>query len=77
MALCAFGVDPMSFTNRNSKFVRHAARIFKSNKSDMLKVLLLLIPGGRLLMRMLGMSIFKTTETLFFYEAVKAAVLAR
>ena len=77
MASCAFGVDPMSFTNKNSEFVQNATKIFKSNKADMLKVFLLLIPGGTFFMRLLGISIFKTTETLFFYDVVKAAVLAR
>ena len=77
MASCAFGVDPMSFTNKNSEFVQAAAKIFKSKPSDLLKVFLLLIPGGRIIMRLLGISIFKTAETMFFYDVVKAAVIAR
>ena len=77
LASCGFGVDAMSFTNKNSKFVQNAANIFRRSAMDMLKVLLVIIPGGRVIMRLFGISIFKTTETLFFYEVVKAAVLAR
>ena len=35
------------------------------------------MPGGRAVMRLLGVSIFKTAETMFFYDVIRAAVQAR
>ena len=78
MASCAFGVDARSFAKSGkSEFVQNASNIFRRNAVDMLKVLLTLVPGGRRVMAALGVSIFKTSETLFFYDVVKAAVRAR
>ena len=37
-------------------------------------MLLLLLPGGRAVMRLLGVSIFKQAETMFFYDVVRAKV---
>ena len=45
LASSAFGVDGESFTNKDSKFVRSAARMLEVSKFDMMIVSLRMIPG--------------------------------
>ena len=45
LASSAFGVDGESFKNKNSKFVKSAARIFEQTKLDMVIFSLRMVPG--------------------------------
>ena len=45
LASAAFGVDGESFTNKDSLFVKYAARIFEATKFDMTIFSLRMIPG--------------------------------
>ena len=45
LASAAFGVDGESFTNKESLFVKYAARIFEQTKLDMIIFSLRMIPG--------------------------------
>ena len=45
LASAAFGVDGESFTNKDSLFVKYAARIFEATKLDMTIFSLRMIPG--------------------------------
>merc|ERR1719471_2366325 len=45
LASSAFGVDGESFKNKDSKFVKSAARIFEQTKLDMIIFSLRMIPG--------------------------------
>ena len=45
LASSAFGVDGESFTNKDSKFVKSAARIFEQTKLDTVILSLRMIPG--------------------------------
>ena len=45
LASSAFGVDGESFTNKDSLFVKYAARIFEQTKLDMVVFSLRMIPG--------------------------------
>ena len=77
IASCAFGVDAESFTNDDSKFVLYASNIFQQTKTDALKMLTAMIPGGKALINALNIAMFKETETEFFYEAVVSSLRHR
>lgn len=77
IASCAFGVDAQSFTNPNSKFVQYAVNIFKQDFRMGALAFLAVLPFGRKIMNAFGLSVFKITETEFFYEAVIASLKCR
>jgi len=74
IASCAFGVDPESFTNKESSFVKNAARVFTTKPIDMLMILLALIPGFQTLNKYLKLSIFPAPETSFFVNIIKQTI---
>jgi len=74
IASCAFGVDPESFTNKDSNFVKNAARVFTTKPIDMLMILLALIPGFQTLNNYLKLSIFPAPETSFFVNIIKQTI---
>ena len=57
--------------------VQNAKRVFAVSGSDILKFFCFLLPGGRKLMNTMGISIFKTEETLYFYDILKSSVEKR
>ena len=71
LASCAFGIDAESFTNRNSKFVEHAANIF-TNKGSFTDILSLmkLVPGMAKLMQLFKINTQKPVETRFFRDVL-------
>lgn len=74
IASCAFGVDPESFTNKDSTFVKNAARIFTTKPKDMLMILLALIPGFQTLNSVLKLSILPAPETKFFARIINQTI---
>jgi cytochrome P450 len=75
IASCAFGVEAQSYsTTQDSLFIKYASTIFTSTTTDMIKAGVTMIPGGKLLMNMLGIHAFKTTETQFFYDIVMSTL---
>ena len=75
IASCAFGVNPDSFNNSNSKFVEYANTIFQQSFTDVLKFLTAVaIPGGRQVLKAFGISIFKEVNTQFFYKVLKTTL---
>ena len=78
LASCAFGVDGQSFEDKESIFVKNAARIFTITIVDQLKMFSgLLIPGMAELFRLLGMNSMKPKQTLFFVDVVKQTIRER
>ena len=78
LASCAFGVDGQSFEDKESIFVKNAARIFTITIVDQLKMFSgLLIPGMAELFRLFGMNSMKPKQTLFFVDVVKQTIRER
>ena len=77
IASCAFGLDAQSFSNRASKFVENARSVFRRNIWDALKLVPFFIPGGIPVLHALGISLFKMSETKFFYEIIKSTMERR
>ena len=77
LASCAFGVDAQSFSTENSQFVTNAKSMFDQTIYDMLKFALAMIPGGKLLLRSLDLSISPSRNVKFFYEVVTATLKYR
>ena len=77
IASCAFGVDAHSFEKQETNFVKNASSVFRRSASEGLKFFLALMPGGKLIMKYLNMSVFKIKETLYFYDVVKSTVTHR
>ena len=74
IASCAFGIDAQAFTDKDSKFVQNARAITNRGFKDALKILTVLLPGGRQILNGLGTSVMKSKETMFFFDLVKAAI---
>ena len=74
IASCAFGIDAQAFTDKDSKFVKHARAMTNRGFKDALKMLTVMLPGGRLILNCLGTSVMKSKETMFFFDLVKAAI---
>ena len=74
IASCAFGIDAQAFTNQGSDFLKNARGMTNRGLKDALKILTVVIPGGRHILKALGSSVMKSNETMFFFELVKAAV---
>ena len=79
IASCAFGVDSQAFTNKDSKFVQFANRIFKQSFTDGLKLIALFVPFdiGLWLFRLTNTSINKKNETEFFHDIVLESLRQR
>ena len=79
IASCAFGVDSQAFTNKDSKFVQFANRIFKQSFTDGIKLIALFIPFdiGVYLFRLTNTSINKQNETEFFHDIVLESLRQR
>merc|ERR1719186_2019193 len=74
IASCAFGVDPESFTNKDSVFVKNAARLFTTKTIDMLMIILALIPGFATINSFLKLSILPAPETKFFTKIIAQTI---
>ena len=72
IASCAFGVDAQAFTNKDSKFVQYADRIFKNTFSDGIKLFLIMIPFniGVYILCLLKQPFWKKNEAEFFYNVI-------
>ena len=74
IASCAFGVNAESFSNKTSKFVAFASKIFESRPIDGLKILITIIPGGYKFLKAFNISLNKKSETEFFYQVIIASL---
>ena len=77
LASCAFGVDAQSFSTENSQFVANAKSMFDNTIYDILKFVLAMIPGGKILLRGLDVSISPSKNVKFFYEVVTSTLKHR
>ena len=77
IASCAFGVDAQSFSNENSPFVKYAKNIFTQDIWDGLKIMIVFLPFGFKILSALNLSITKSTEMEFFYEAIMTTLKQR
>ena len=74
IASCAFGVNAECFSNKDSKFVKFADRMFEFKFTDAMKFILAMIPGGISFLRALNLSVTESTSSEFFYEAVMSTL---
>ena len=74
IATCAFGIDARAFTDKDSKFVTNVRSMSSRGPKDGLKVLASMLPGGRAILNLLGTSVMKSEETMFFFNLIKAAI---
>ena len=72
IASCAFGVDAQAFTNKDSKFVKYADRIFQNKFVDAIKLFMIMIPFniGIYILRLLKQPFWKKDEAEFFYNVI-------
>jgi len=74
IASCAFGVDPESFKNNDSIFVKNAARLFTTKALDILMLILALIPGFAILNSFLKISFTPEREIKFFENIINQTI---
>jgi len=77
LASAAFGVDGESFTNKDSLFVKYAARIFEQTKLDMVIFSLRMIPGVPEIFNLLKINTNKPKETKFFRDVIMKTIKMR
>eukprot|EP00092_Neocalanus_flemingeri_P035217 GFUD01038321.1.p1 GENE.GFUD01038321.1~~GFUD01038321.1.p1 ORF type:complete len:542 (+),score=134.82 GFUD01038321.1:26-1627(+) len=77
LASSAFGVNAESFTNKDSKFVRYAATIFKHSKLDIAIIVAKFIPGVPQLLDTLKLNTFKAKETKYFRDIILQTIKNR
>ena len=79
IASCAFGVNAQAFSNKDSKFVKYAANIFRQTVTDGIKLAALFLPLdlGVNFMRLIQVAVTKQTETEFFYKVVMESLKQR
>jgi len=77
LASSAFGVDGESFKNKDSKFVKSAARIFEQTKLDMIIFSLRMIPGVPDLLSFFNIDTNKPKETKFFKDVIMQTIKMR
>merc|ERR1711874_402960 len=77
LASSAFGVDGESFTNKDSKFVKSAARIFEQSKLDTVILSLRMIPGVPELLSFFKIDTNKPQETKFFKDVIMQTIKMR
>merc|ERR550532_2726220 len=77
LASSAFGVDGESFKNKDSKFVKSAARIFEQTKLDMVIFSLRMIPGVPELLSFFKIDTNKPQETKFFKDVIMQTIKMR
>lgn len=77
IANCAFGINPQSFKNESSVFVKNAARIFTTTTMDGIMMMSRFIPGVSWLHKTLGINAFKPKATKFFVDMLRDAVKQR
>jgi len=76
LATCAFGIDPQSFDDNDSRFVKSAAKIFTQTAWDKL-IAIRLIPGVQYLTKLLGMNMLNPKETKFFKDILTDMIKKR
>jgi cytochrome P450 len=77
IATCAFGVSADAFTDPNSAFVSNAKNVFCVGAREVLTGLCLLTPYGSKMLKMLGIAIWKPTETNFFIDTISRTIKER
>lgn len=77
LASCAFGINPKSFENSSTAFVRNAARIFTSTSLDNLKAFSRFLPFSAKLQKRLNLNALKPKETKFFCDVIRSTVKHR
>jgi len=78
IASCAFGVDAESFDNKDSQFVKNAAKIFSFTLLDGLRIIgVNLIPGLDKIYELFNINIMKPKETWFFVDAIRKTIKHR
>jgi len=74
LATCAFGIDPNSFKDKDTVFVKAAARIFTQTFMDNMLVFSRFIPGCQAIQKFFNISIVKPKETRLFTNVIKQTV---
>nr|AIL94159.1 cytochrome P450 CYP3026A5 [Tigriopus japonicus] len=74
IATCAFGVNAKSFEDDKSTFAMNARAVFRNSKSDALRFLTAIIPGGKTILNMLDIPVNKKDITIFFYDIIKGTI---
>ena len=77
LASAAFGIDAQSFTNKDSIFVKHAARINRTETYEQIILTLRMIPGVSNLMEFFKMNNIYPTETKFFRDVILQSIKHR
>ena len=77
LATCAFGIDPDSFKDKDTKFVKCAARLFQNTFKDNMLMLSRFLPGVQKLHKMMNVNIFKPKETEFFTDILRRTLQER
>jgi len=78
IASCAFGVDAESFDNKDSQFVRNAAKIFTFTLLDGLRIIgVSLIPGVDKVYELFNINVMKPKETGFFVDVIRKTIKHR
>jgi cytochrome P450 len=77
LASCGFGINPKSFEETSSVFVKNAARMFHSTSLDNFKAFSRVFPYSARLQKILGVNVLKPTETRFFRDVIKNSVKQR
>ena len=77
LATCAFGINPQSFEDESTIFVKYAARIFTMTSMDNLKIFSRLIPFCAELQKFLNLNAHKPKETKFFRDVIRQTIQHR
>nr|AIL94158.1 cytochrome P450 CYP3026A4 [Tigriopus japonicus] len=77
IATCAFGVNAKSFEDESSIFAKNAKAMFRSSGEEILKFIIAMIPGGKVVLKLLDIPINKKYITLFFYNVIRNTIMHR
>ena len=77
IASCGFGLNPDSFNDKDSVFVKSAASIFVNSSMDQLKMMSRLIPGMVWLQKCFGINLMKPKATRFMVNTIKKTIKHR
>jgi len=77
LASSAFGVNAETFTNKDSKFVEHAEKIFSAAPMQQMWLLIRLIPGIPDLLQALKISTNQPKSTKFFVDIIMQSIKRR
>ena len=77
LASCAFGVDAESFSNTESQFVNHAAKIFSTTFVSLIGTMFRFVPGVPQLYKFFNINVFHPKSVDFFKDIVLQTLKAR